>query len=150
MLMLWLKNNNVYQDLIVKEKAKQMNVSDDPEELGTFEKIQKRFKDVFWSIRLHLRFTVAPIVKISPSLFFRVLSYWVILSYLSDLYSGPGLLFPLSLFSMVAILNFLVGKYVLNIKEDEVLVNSVGGIVLPIYVDLHSVVRKNLYVQTCL
>ena len=140
MVMLCAKNNNLYDDFIVREKTSRKNARADTEESGTCKAIQTFFEDVFWNLRLHAKFTLTPILKLSPGLFFRILSYSVIFSYMSDLYSGIGVLFPLGIFATVATLNFLVGKYYLLIKDSEVLVNSICGVVLPIYLDLIDVV----------
>ena len=140
MIMICVKNNNIYANFIVREKANRRNVNNDTEESGACKAIQRFCEDVFWTCRLHAKFTLAPIVKLSPGLFFRILSYGVIFSYLSDLYNGIGILFPFALFATVASLNFMVGKYLLKIKDSEVLVNSICGVVLPIYLDLFDVV----------
>ena len=140
-----MKNNNIYANFIVREKASRRNVDNDTEDSGTCKAIQRFCEDLFWTCRLHVKFTVSPIVKLSPGLFFRILSYGVILSYLSDLYNGIGILFPFALFATVASLNFVVGKYLLKIKDSEVLVNSICGVVLPIYLDLFDVVSLNKF-----
>jgi hypothetical protein len=161
MMMLCMKNNNVYKDLIAREKAKRIKLSEDSQENGTgrqiqsgfervlrttglhgiWKKIQSGFRNVLWTIRLHMKFTLAPIAKICPSVLFRVFSYSIILGYLSNFYNGKGLIVPLAVFAIPALLNFVVGKYILGIKDAEVVVNSVGGIVLPIYIDLFDVVN---------
>ena len=141
MIMICVKNNNIYANFIVREKASRKNVNeDDDEESGTCKTLKQTIGYVLWNIRLHAKFTLTPILKLAPGLLYRILSYCVIFSYLSDLYNGIGVLFPFALFATVASLNFIVGKYLLKIKDSEVVVNSICGVVLPIYVDLFNVV----------
>ena len=147
MMMLCMKNNNVYEDLISREKAKRTKLSENRQENGLCTKIQTGFQDVFWTIKLHGKFRLAPILKIFPSLLFRVLSYSIILSYMSNFYSGMGLFIPLALFAIPVLFSFLVGKYILGIKDSEVVVNAVSGVVLPIYIDLFNVVNTFIYIN---
>ena len=143
MSILWLKNNSVYNDLIVREMSNASKISAGMSKDGTFTKIATFFQNLVWKIRLHGRFTFTPIIKTSPSLLFRVFAYSLILLYSSDLYRGIGLLLPFGLFSLMAILSFSVGKLMLPIKFEELLVNSVSGIVLPVYIDVFDIVSSN-------
>ena len=140
MMMLFLKNNNVYSDCISRDNAKRKNDEDDSVERGICEKIQLFGGNIWWMIRLHTKYTLAPILRITGSFFFRVLTYWIILSYLSSLYNGIGLISPFLLFAMVSGLSFLCGKWIVNLRYQEALVNSICGVVLPIYLDMFNVV----------
>ena len=144
MAMLWLKNNSVYNDLIIREMAKSSN-SEDVTENGTCAKIITFFKDLLWKIRLHGRFTLAPIIKTTPNLLFKVFAYTLILIYSSDWYSGIGLFFPLGLFATMTLLSFAVGRLTLPIKDEELLVNSFSGVVLPIYINVFDVVSSCIH-----
>ena len=143
MSMLWLKNNSVYNDLIVREMSNLSKVSEEVSKDGTFATVAAFFQNLVWKIRLHGRFTFAPIIKTSPSLLFRVFAYSLILLYSSDLYRGIGLLMPFGILSIMTILNFSVGKLMLPTKDEELLVNSVSGIVLPVYIDVFDIVSSD-------
>ena len=70
-------------------------------------KIMTFIKELVWKIRLHGRFTLAPIIKTTPNLLFKVFAYTLILTYSSDWYSGIGLLFPFGLFAIITLLSFV-------------------------------------------
>ena len=97
-------------------------------------------KDLARKLKLHGKFTMAPIIKTSPSLLFRVFAYSLLLTYSSDWYNGIGLLFPFGLFMVMTLLSFVIGKWTLPIRDPELLVNAVSGVVLPIYIDIFDVV----------
>ena len=143
--MLWLKNNSVYNDLIAREKAKSVEASEGMKTNDTCKKMTTVFVELVGKIRLHGRFTLVPIIKTTPSLLFRVLAYSLILIYSSNWFSGIGLLFPFGLISIMTALNFMVGKLALPIKDEEVLVNSFSGAVLPIYIDVFDVVSSKFF-----
>ena len=105
----FMKNNNIYGEYIRREKAKkrseEQGVKDATRDQGVVDEIVSLWNDICWSIQLHAKYTIAPIVKISPSFFFRISSYCIILTYLSDFYNGVGLFLPLFLFVAVTGLN---------------------------------------------
>ena len=142
MAMLWLKNNSVYNDLIIREMAKSNIKSEEVNNDGTCTKILTFFKDLFWKLRLHGRFTLAPIIKTTPNLLFKVFAYTLILIYASDWYSGIGLLLPFGLFATMTFLSFVVVRLTLPIRDEELLVNSFSGVVLPIYINVFDVVSS--------
>ena len=143
--MLFLENNNIFSDCIKKE-SKQRNESkkkangNHATEDGLISKMKSFFGELFFKMRLHTKYTLAPIIKVLPGLLFRVFTYCILLSYLSNFYRGFGLLLPLLLFSVVTALGLFVGIRILKIKKEEAVVNSFCGIVLPIYLDIFPVV----------
>ena len=145
--MLFLKNNNVHNDFIQRKisttshaaQAQQNSTKDD-----FFAKVIASLKTFALWLKLHTEFTVAPLCKVMPSILFRIFSYYIIMSYLSDFYRGIGLALPLIVFSSIVLLGFLAGKVCIGIKDEEALVNSFCCIVFPIYLDIFSVVSINL------
>ena len=75
----------MYGDCIIREKVKRKKEEDARVKGGFRDKIQSFGGNIWWTIRLYTKYTLTPVIRILPSLFFRVLLYWIILSYLSDL-----------------------------------------------------------------
>ena len=87
------------------------------------------------------------IVKILPSVVFRLLCFWLILSYSSEFYlnkkgNGPGrgIFLPFALVALIIGINFAIGYWKLNLKMEELIVNSFGNLILPVYVHLFYLV----------
>ena len=95
-------------------------------------------------------FLAVPIIKVLPSIAFRILSFWLILSYLPEFYNneegngpGLGLFLPLFLIGIIMLVNFITAtKFgLIGLKAKEALVNSVCNIILPVYGDMYFEVR---------
>ena len=101
----------------------------------------------WWKLGLFTKYTVAPILDKFPSWSFRLLAYWIILTYLMEFYHGPGVLFPLFLFFAIVLCTHLLGYKRLHLKWEESIVNACCGIIVPIYVDIFSMVRYPKYIS---
>ena len=103
-------------------------------------------KDQVAILWLKFKYLVIPLVKALPSIIFRVLCFWLLLSYCSEFYpddsgNGPGLglWFPFVMMTIVSAINFGVG-YKLGLKFEENRTNCVTNLVIPVYVDLFYLV----------
>ena len=100
-------------------------------------------------IALKMKYVGIPVIKVLPSILFRLGSIWLILSYCSEFYpsvdqQGPGwgLVLPALLIFIIMAVNFYVSTSYLKLKKDEALVNSVCNVIHPTYVDLYFQVRN--------
>ena len=107
--------------------------------------------DTFASIWYTLNYVVAYMVKVLPSVMFRLLCFWLILSYTTEFYlnkqgnkPGWGMFLPAILILLVVVINFAVGYlplFNLQLKIEELIANSFSNLILPIYVHLFHSVR---------
>ena len=104
-------------------------------------------KDQVAMLWLKFKYLVIPLIKALPSIIFRVLCFWLLLSYCSEFYpdskgNGPGLglFLPAVMISIVTAINFWVGYGMLGLKVEEVVTNCVTNVVIPVYVDLFYMV----------
>ena len=105
--------------------------------------VKKFWTYVTWELKLTAKYVMVPVVKVLPTIAFRVLSFWIILTCLSEYYIEYGLIVPATFFSFICLLTHAVGLN-LNLKWKESFVNSVCTVILPVYVDLYLLV-SNLY-----
>ena len=134
---LLLKNNNVYQDRAKKEQVSKSEVQN----------IDGNFCSRIGSkIKILIKYTITPLFKVVPSFLFRLLSYLVILGYISETFTGIALIIPFMIFALVAGISFYIGAFQLQLKRDEAIVNSLTGLIAPMYIDLHMPVIKILNV----
>ena len=98
-------------------------------------------------IALKLKYVAIPVIKVLPSILFRLGSLWLILTYCSEFYpsaEGPGwgLVLPALLIFVIMAVNFYVATSYLKLKKEEALVNSVCNVVHPTYINLYFQVRN--------
>ena len=112
------------------------------EDQGCCDMITNFLKDSVATTKLKVRYTSVPLIKVLPSVAFRLLTFWLILSYCTEFYldrngNKPGwaLLIPAFLLFIIWVINFLVG-YWLGLDKEEATVNSFSNLFLPLYVDL--------------
>ena len=114
--------------------------------LGVCDKLTNGLKDVTAWILFQLRYLGIPMIKVVPSVMFRLLCFWLILSYCSEFYlnengTGPGvgICLPAFLILVVITVQFVVGHR-LGLKRQEAVVNSTNNLILPVYVDMFYLV----------
>ena len=103
-------------------------------------------KDQITILGLKLKYIGIPLMKAMPSVIFRLMSFWLLLTYCSEFYPGNketspglGLIVPSILILIVIGINFGVG-HMLGLKMEEVTTNCITNLVIPVYVDLFSLV----------
>ena len=145
---LFLRSNNIYSNRIKKHIAMRKKEEKDknPFEMhyknkeSSLSNIRKSLGNAWWTLGLYTKYIVAPILDKFPSWSFRLLAYWIILTYPMEFYHGLGVLLPLFMFLAIVLCTHLLGYKKLHLKWEESAVNSFCGITVPIYVDLFSMV----------
>jgi hypothetical protein len=109
-------------------------------------------KDQVAMLWLKFKYLVIPLIKALPTIIFRVLCFWLLLSYCSEFYpdnkgNGPGLglWFPTIMIAIVTAINFGVGYGMLGLKVEEVITNCATNLVIPVYVDLFYMVSLSIF-----
>ena len=146
--MLLTKNNNACSDRIKKKELVRKHQMKKKTETTCFQEFQEWCDDTVFTAKLHCRYTLAPILKTLPGLLFRIFGYCLILSYLSDFYTGMGYLIPLGLVVGVVVLQFIAGKMI-ELRDEEAIVNAFCGVTLPVYLDVFpivSIVKTGRYI----
>ena len=146
---LFLRSNNIYSYRLKKhiavrqkeEKDRNPKAEHDENQKSSLVRLTNFAGSAWWKLGLFTKYTVAPILDKFPSWSFRLLAYWIILTYLMEFYHGPGVLFPLFLFFAIVLCTHLLGYKRLHLKWEESIVNACCGIIVPIYVDIFSMVR---------
>ena len=99
---------------------------------------------------LKFKYIVVPMIKAMPTVIFRILCFWLLLTYCSEFYPegegnepGLGLLLGAILIVIVSGINFAVG-YGLGLKFEEAVTNSVTNLIIPVYIHLFYLVRLSL------
>ena len=153
--MLFVKNNNVYSDRIRREQTERKHAKDGlnknrarSKDEGVFPKFISVCYDALFTTKLHVKYTLAPILKVLPSFLFRLFAYSLIVSYSSDFYTGMGCLIPLILVTVIVLLQFLTAK-MMKLRTEEAIVNAFCGITLPIYLDVFTVVTIRIHLNIC-
>ena len=132
------QNNSIYgdrkrRDESLRKEMKEKNPS--AEEDGCLSEKVKPF----------VLYNIIPLCKVVPSVMFRILGWLIILGYLSELFHGNAILILGVIFLMVPSISYFIGTiktFNVNLKWDESLLNAVVGMLLPIYIDLHSTVSN--------
>ena len=100
------------------------------------------FVDLWATIELNIYYIGVPMIKVLPSVLFRLLTFWLILSYCAQIYPHPdstspgwGLIVPAFLPFFIVLINFLSG-YLLELNREEATVNSFSNLILPVYSNL--------------
>ena len=113
-----------------------------------------RLKDFCLLQVLKIKYLGIPLIKALPTVIFRLLCFWIILSYCSEFYpdckgNGPGigLVFPAIMVIIVMAINYVVG-HKLGLKVQENIVNSITNLVIPVYVDLFFLVSIHDYLNS--
>ena len=114
---------------------------------GYCDTITNFLTDAGATVLFKLKYLGIPMIKVLPSVIFRLLCFWLILSYCSEFYPnkqgvgpGLGLWLPAILIFLVAGINFVVASNGLQLKMQEAVVNSTSNLILPVYVDLFYLV----------
>ena len=152
---LFLRSNNIYSYRLKKhiamrqkaEKDRNPKAEHDENQKSSLVRLTNFAGSAWWKLGLFTKYTVAPILDKFPSWSFRLLAYWIILTYLMEFYHGPGVLFPLFLFFAIVLCTHLLGYKRLHLKWEESIVNACCGIIVPIYVDIFSMVRYPKYIS---
>ena len=117
------------------------------------EKCIDHVNEVFSFLGLKLKYLGIPLIKALPTVIFRLLCFWILLSYFSEFYPdckgngpGPGLVLPAIMIAVVIGINFIVGIR-LGLKWEENVTNSITNLVIPVYVDLFFVVSIDTYIR---
>ena len=153
---MFVKNNNVYSDRITREGAERKQAKEERSsnrgrnrDEGCFATLKGFSDDALFATKLHVKYTLAPILKVLPSVLFRVFAYCLIVSYSSDFYTGMGYFLPLILVTVIVLLEFLAGKMI-KLRNEEAMVNAFCGVTLPIYLDVFTVVSSKAFVNASL
>ena len=123
---------------------------------GRCEEIKEFCGEMGAAIQRKTQYLVMPIVKLLPSVLFRLASLWLILCCSAELYpnkegNGPGwlLVLPSVFLGIIVVLNFLVAtKTEIDLKKEEAILNANCNILLPAYSDLFfevSISLRNFY-----
>ena len=140
MFLLIRKNNSIYMDRARKEASRRTENQDPGVDVGIYAETIFKVKQIF-------KYSLTPLFKVMPSMLFRLLSYIVIFGYISETYHGFALTIPLMSIGIVSGVSHLIGTSKLKIKWDESLLNSIVGMMIPLYVDIHTPVStRRLYV----
>ena len=144
-----LENKSIHrnrENRIAAERELRIQRERRDQDQGCYETITNFFKDSAATIKLKVQYIVIPMIKVLPSVIFRLLTFWLILSYCTEFYpnekgNGPGmgLLIPAFLLFLIGAINFLSG-YSLGLNKEEAIVNSFSNLIMPLYVDLFSLV----------
>ena len=145
-------NKTIHRNRETKEDAeralRKQQTSRQNENAGCWPRFQNLLKDILASFVIKTKYVVVPVVKVLPSVMFRLGTLWLLLTYSIEWFpnqegSGPGygILFPLAIICLIVGINYLVGTKLLKCKENEAIVNSVSNLVLPAYVDIEFLVR---------
>ena len=96
---------------------------------------------------LQIRYLGIPLIKAMPTILFRMLCFWLLLSYSTEFYpdkngTGPGLglCLPLAMMLSVILVNLGVGHF-LGLKIEEALTNAITNLVIPVYLDVFFQVK---------
>ena len=138
MLSVIQENNSIYgdrkrRDQSVRNEMKEKNQN--LEEGGCLYEKAKPF----------LLYNIIPLCKVVPSVLFRIFGWTIIFGYLSELFYGKAVFILGVIFLMVPSISYIIGTvktFNLKLKWDESLLNSVVGMILPIYIDLHTPVSS--------
>ena len=151
MILALYDNKSVYRNRETKEEAERAlkikQTSRPTENTGCWSRFKNVFKDLLASLTIKTKYVFVPVVKVLPSVMFRLGTMWLLFTYSSEWFpnregNGPGygLLFPLGTLCLIFGINYVVGKKSLDCKENEAIVNSISNLVLPAYVDLEYLV----------
>ena len=121
------------------------------ENLKCFDIATNTIKDSLVSLGYKFNYLFVSMVKVLPSVIFRLFCIWLTLSYTSEFYlrndnnPGLGIGLPFVLIIIITMINYRVGYWYLGLKSKEAIVNSIGNLVLPVYIDLYYLVSfKNI------
>ena len=105
-------------------------------------------KEKILFLLLQMRYLGIPLIKAMPTVLFRMLCFWLLLSYSTEFYpdeigTGPGLglCFPLAMMLSVIFVNLGVGHF-LGLKIEEALTNAITNLVIPVYLDVYFQVKS--------
>ena len=94
-----------------------------------------------------MRYLGIPLIKAMPTVLFRMLCFWLLLSYSTEFYpdengTGPGLglCLPLAMMLSVIFVNLGVGHF-LGLKIEEAITNAITNLVIPVYLDVFFQVK---------
>ena len=140
-------HRNRAEQITVQNLLRKEGENKEQEEENCCQTACKYIKDKCLILVLKLRYLGIPLIKAMPTVLFRMLCFWLLLSYSTEFYpdekgTGPGLglWFPFVMMMIVIGINFGIG-YLLGLKTEEGITNSITNLVIPVYLDVFFLVN---------